>query len=440
MNGNYGDYEGDDDCHSSKDPRRAIRTRQAHTGRSVVISEDGRMQMATQEQLLVRARAAAPIAAILEEVPDLLGMDAFIVGGTVRDLMLGRRFVDVDLAVDGDALKLATALGAVHGTESRFGTLAVIRDEDRYDLARTRSEHYPHPGALPEVEPARIDADLLRRDFTINAIALGLTGSREGQLLAVDGALDDLANRRLAVLHDRSFVDDPTRLFRLARYAARLQFEIAPHTRGLATQAITNDALDTISGTRVGNELRLLANEPDPITAFQAVTDLGLPWSLDAGTTTSALQALPGDGRRDLVVLASTFAHQPRAKLTTELDQLGFTASDRDAIIEAASQATDMARRLANTTSRAEIARTVGTAGIETVALASAEGAPSQSLLWLQELRHLHIQITGDDLQKNGLSEGPEIGKALQAAKDALLDGLAPDSDSQLQVALKASE
>ena len=91
----------------------------------------------------------------------------------------------------------------------------------------------------------------------------------QGELLAVDGALDDLVSRRLAVLHDRSFIDDPTRLFRLARYAARLQFEIAPHTRELASEAIDNGALQTISGTRIGNELRLLANEPDPIAAFE---------------------------------------------------------------------------------------------------------------------------------------------------------------------------
>jgi tRNA nucleotidyltransferase (CCA-adding enzyme) len=290
------------------------------------------------------------------------------------------------------------------------------------------------------VHPATIDIDLLRRDFTVNAIALGLSGTREGELLAVDRALEDLANRRLSVLHDRSFIDDPTRLFRLARYAARLEFEVSPHARALAADAITSGALDTISGTRIGNELRLLANEPDPIRAFEAAMDLGLPWSLDPYAAAAALTALPPDGRPDLVVVASTFANQPEAKLIAELDHLGFTAPDRDAIVEAAAQAPSLAKRLANTTSNSAVAREVGTAGIETVALASAQGASSQSLRWLQELRHLKLQITGDDLRKNGLEEGPRIGAALAAAKDALLDGLAPDRDSQLQVALKAAE
>src|ERR1700734_1516660 len=104
------------------------------------------MRIATEEELRARARAAGPIAAIVAEASEVPGGDVFLGGGTVRDLLLGQAFVDVDLAIDGDALKLATALGAPEGTESRFGTLTVARDEVRYDLARTRSERYPHPG------------------------------------------------------------------------------------------------------------------------------------------------------------------------------------------------------------------------------------------------------------------------------------------------------
>ncbi|HEX3802369.1 MAG TPA: hypothetical protein VHV75_05985 [Solirubrobacteraceae bacterium] len=410
------------------------------------MSEDGRVQIPSEEELSERVRALAPVAEILEDAADLGGGGVYLVGGTVRDVVLGREFVDIDLAVDGDALELATAIGVPDGTESRFGTLRVIRDGVRYDLARTRAERYPYPGALPEVDPARIEDDLRRRDFTANALALGLTGPRAGQLLAVDGALEDLATQRLAILHDSSFEDDPTRLLRLARYATRLGFEIAPRTRALAEQALSNGALDTVSGTRVGNELRLLAGEPDPVAAFQAAADLGLPWSLDADVARSALKALPSDGRRDVVVLATAFAnpatiqHQPKTQLPSELDRLGFTAPDRQAIIESATEAAALAKRLAVTTSRAEIASIVGKARIETVALASAQGAPSQSQTWLQELRHAHLQINGEDLIQHGIPEGPGIGQALQAARDALLDGVATDRDSQLRVALNAAE
>lgn len=406
------------------------------------------VEIRAEDELFERACALTPISAILDDAAGFDG-EVYLVGGTVRDLIIGREFVDVDLAVDGDALRLASQIGVPEGTESRFGTLSVSRDGYRYDLARTRAERYPSPGALPEVEPAGIDADLGRRDFTVNAIALGLTGARHGALIAAPGALEDLGSRTLAVLHDRSFEDDPTRLLRLARYAARLGFGIEPHTRELAATAMATGALETVSGTRIGNELRLLATEPDPIAAFRAAAELGLPWALNPETTSTALQALPADGRPDLLVLACVFAHpttrpqsttQLSRQLIPELDRLGFTAPDRETIVQAATQAPSLAKRLANTTSRAELARTVGTSGIETVALAAAQGSPSQSLTWLQDLRHLALQINGDDLIRNGIPEGPRLGRALQAARDALMDGRATDRESQLRVALKAAE
>jgi tRNA nucleotidyltransferase (CCA-adding enzyme) len=400
------------------------------------------VQSRVENELFDRVRTLTPVTAILVSAADPGVGAVYLVGGAVRDLMLERPFLDIDVAVDGDAFGLAAAIGTPEGAESRFGTLTVSREGVRYDLARTRAERYTEPGALPDVEPARIDADLQRRDFTVNAIALALTGPRAGELIAVDNALEDLAGRRLAVLHARSFEDDPTRLPRLARYAARLGFDIAPHTRALAERAVKDGALGTVSGTRIGNELRLLAAEPDPVAAFEMVAALDLGWSIDADLATTALAALPPDGRRDILVLACVFTHQhqSKAQLASELDRLGFTAPDRDAIAEAATQTSTLAKRLANTTSRAEIARTVGTAGIETVALASAQGSPSQSLTWLQDLRNLHLQISGTDLIEHGIPEGPSVGRALQAAKDAQMDGLATDRESQLRVALKAAE
>jgi len=398
------------------------------------------VQNRPETELFERVRRLAPIAAVLEGAADAGVGAVYLVGGAPRDLILGRPFLDVDIAVDGDAFALAAAIGSPEGSESRFGTIAVSRDGMRYDLARTRSETYAEPGALPDVEPARIDDDLSRRDFTVNALALGLTGPQTGELIAVDGALEDLAARRLAVLHERSFEDDPTRLLRLARYAARLGFDVTPHTRAIADQAIRSGALGTVSGTRIGNELRLLASEPDPVAAFEAAAELNLGWSIDGKLTRVALAALPPDGSPARVVLAAAFAGEARAGLAARLDKLGFTSQERDAIVQAATEAAALAERLALVASGADIARTVGTAGIETVALASAHGAPSQSLTWLQDLRHRRLKITGDDIKANGIPQGPRIGLALQAANDALMDGLAPDRDAQLRVALNAAE
>jgi len=386
----------------------------------------------TPEDLLEQARGRSPIASVAQALTAVED-DVYLVGGSVRDLLLGREFVDIDLAVDGDAGSLAAAIGAPLGAETRFGTVSVELGGYRYDIARTRSESYEHPGALPIVEDAGIDADLLRRDFTVNALALGLAGARTGELLMAPGSLDDLRTGRLAILHDRSFIDDPTRLLRLARYAARLGFEPAAQTRELAAAAIADGALETISGNRVGNELRLLANEADPVAAFEMAAELGLPWGIDREAARRALAVLPADGRADLLVLACVLSPE-------QLEGLGFNAGDRDAISEGAAKAGELARRLAEAGSRSEIVRAVGTSGTETVALAFSHGAAPQALTWLRELRHLRLAITGDDLIANGLEEGPQLGLALQAARDAMLDGQAPDRESQLAAALKPAE
>src|SRR5262249_15415701 len=145
-----------------------------------------------------------------------------------------------------------------------------------YDLARARRERYAHPGALPDVEPAGLPEDLQRRDFTVNAIAVSLNGPRSGELTSAPSALEDLDARILRVLHDRSFIDDPTRLLRLSGYSSRLGFGIERETEALATDAVRGGALGTVSGARVGAELRLMAREPDPVSALASLATLGL--------------------------------------------------------------------------------------------------------------------------------------------------------------------
>ncbi len=404
------------------------------------------MQSTAARELFDRVRGLGATAAISGAAASA-GAEVYAVGGTVRDLLLGHTPLDIDLAIDGELGELAAALGSGGEAPTRFGTLSLTRDGLRYDLARTRTERYSHPGALPDVMPAPIDADLSRRDFTVNALALGLAGPRTGELIAPDGALADLHAGRLAVLHEQSFRDDPTRLMRLARYSVRLAFKAAPQTLALARAAVRSGALETISSARAGNELRLLAAEPDPAATFAAVADLGLPWRLDPALTATALAALPPDGRRDLLVLACVFAAAaaPAAgtkrsqALSAELGRLGFTAADRDRIVAAATTAERLARSLREAATPAAIARAVDGNPPEAVALAAAHGAPAQARAWFEDLRHRRLQITGHDLLAAGLAEGPQIGLALRAARDALMDGSAPGRDAQLVVALQAA-
>ena len=176
------------------------------------------------DDLLERLRELPGAQPLFDALADVPGV--WIVGGAVRDALIGREPRDLDLVVEGDAAAAARRLGEDAVLHDRFGTATAVGE---VNIAATRRERYERPGALPEVElgvPLR--EDLARRDFSVNALAVRLA---DGALEALPGALDDLAARRLRALHDRSFLDDPTRLLRLVRYGARLRFQIEEETR-----------------------------------------------------------------------------------------------------------------------------------------------------------------------------------------------------------------
>lgn len=363
-----------------------------------------------------------------------------LVGGAVRDLLLGRDPRELDVVVEGDVDALATRLGAAAAAHERFGTATVTRGDCRWDLAAARAERYARPGALPDVRPAGIDEDLRRRDVTINAIALQLAG---GALRAVEHALADLDAGRLRVLHDASFIDDPTRLWRIARYAARLGFELEQHTAALAAQAVAAGALATVSGPRIGSELRLALQEPDPPAALDAAVTLGLaPWlAPDRERTRAALELLPdGEGRPDLLALGASLAvggDEADALLAT----LEFSAAER-AVLNACGRAQALAAAAGDAAARhSDLARVLRGVPVEAVALAGAYGAGDAARRWLEQLRHVALSMDGGDLLAAGVPEGPEIGRLLAAALDRLLDGeLGPDREAQVQAALAARQ
>jgi tRNA nucleotidyltransferase (CCA-adding enzyme) len=372
--------------------------------------------------------------------------DVFLVGGAVRDLLLGDEPPDLDLVVEGDPAPVLARLDGEVVVHDRFGTSTATVDGRSYDVARARRETYPRPGALPEVAPATLDEDLRRRDFTVNAIATALGGEAAGGLRAFPGALDDLASRRLRILHERSFVDDPTRLVRLARYSARLGFAIEPRTRALVREAIEQGAFGTLTGPRVGNELRLLAREPDPVAALLALRELGLDRAIeprfglqDEGLARHALELLPSDGRRDLLALALASRQLPADELRPWLDWLEFQASERDVVSAAATRAAALARELEHATRPSEIAAAGFGAPPELVALAGALGPTDAARSWLDRLRHVELEIDGRDVLAAGVPVGPAVGRGLRAALLAKLDGRTRSREDELAVALQAA-
>ena len=371
--------------------------------------------------------------------------DVYLVGGAVRDLMLGEQPVDLDLMVPGPVDAIVERLGGGLVSHDRFGTAGGELDGHRYDLARARKETYTHPGALPGVGPADVEADLSRRDFTVNAIALGVLGPSRGRLIAFGPALADLDQGLLRVLHEGSFEDDPTRLLRLARYAARLDFSVEAHTLELVQAALAERALDQVNGARIGAELRLLAAEADPVSGFVTLGRLGLDRALapgfgvtDPGAVTRGLGLLPTDGSRPALVLGAAVFALHAAERASLLNELAFTAHERDRILEAAT-APELSHRLSRTRKPSEIAAAVGTRGPEAVALAGALGSEDPARLWLEKLRRVRLQISGADLLAAGIGPGPAVGRGLAAAWAARLDGEAEDAEAQLAVALQAA-
>ena len=394
---------------------------------------------------LLRAAEALPAAGPL--LARLSGpADVYLVGGAIRDLLLGLTPVDLDLVVDGDLAPVTDRLGPPDRLHDRFGTCTIWLDGFGYDVARARTESYDHPGALPAVAPATIDDDLRRRDFTVNALALGLTGRRRGELIAVPGAPEDLRHRRLRVLHDASFRDDPTRLLRLARYGARLGWRPEQRTAALAAGAVQSGALATVSGARIGSELRLLAAEEDPVAGFTAVRALGLDGAIAPGfgladpeAARRALTLLGTRGDRAAVVLGAAGLGMSAPALSARLDALAFPAGRRDTIVAAATRGPALARALRAASRPSEIAAAVAGTPDEAVALAGGLGAEAPARQWLDELRDLRLEIGGDDLIAAGIAPGPAIGAGLRAALKAKLDGAVHGAGEELALALRAA-
>jgi len=370
--------------------------------------------------------AAAPLYDVFDSEPGV-----WVVGGAVRDLLLGGAPVDLDLVVEGDAVAAASRLGELVVHE-RFGTATVVVDGHAYDFAPARVETYAQPGALPDVRPAALEEDLLRRDFTVNAIALGL----DGRLVAAPHALADLDARLLRVFHERSFVDDPTRLLRLVRYATRLGFAVESQTEVLARVAVASGALATVSAARIGGELRLLLREPRAPAALTWISGwpLGVRIAFDAELAERAIALLPEDGRRDLLLLAVTVRGVRVDRLSAWLDGLEFVAGDRDAVLVATQASGSEGEDLASA-----IAARFRGQPVEAVALAGALGDPGPARRWLDDLRHVTLTIDGSDLLAAGIPQGEAIGRALAAALAAKLDGKAPDRAAELAVALSAT-
>jgi tRNA nucleotidyltransferase (CCA-adding enzyme) len=357
------------------------------------------------------AAAYPELAEVAAAAPD----PVYLVGGAVRDLILGRGRADIDLVVEGDPAALAAALGAEPlVSHSRFGTMKVDWNGEELDLAASRRESYARPGVLPTVElGAPIRTDLARRDFTVNAMAIPLADAAD-LLDPYDGQVD-LRDGLLRVIHDRSFVDDPTRAIRAARYASRFGFGIEPHTRKL----LQASDLSTVTPERRTEELRRLAHEERGVRGLELLAGWGLVEPRPGGESF----ALARDVDRLLAAPAWVGEVDRADAILTATGVLDLPPGVEDLV----------SARPARPSEGAALARGVNPL---VLVLARAKGA-----VWLEDWlrwREVTLEISGADLTAAGLS-GPAIGRGLDAALAAKLDDEAATRADELRVALAAA-
>jgi tRNA nucleotidyltransferase (CCA-adding enzyme) len=211
---------------------------------------------------------------------DKLGYTVYLVGGSVRDLLMGEENLDIDLVIEGDGIQFAQALAEqLHArvrSHRKFGTAQVISGFRRLDIATARTEYYESPAALPKVETSSIKKDLYRRDFTINTLAVKLNPGDFGLLIDFFGGQRDIKEKTIRVLHNLSFVEDPTRAFRAIRFSERFGFKLSKHTANLMKSALEMSLFDKLSGSRLYEELLLAFQETNPVATLKKLSDYGL--------------------------------------------------------------------------------------------------------------------------------------------------------------------
>jgi tRNA nucleotidyltransferase (CCA-adding enzyme) len=420
---------------------------------------------------LMRERLPKNILTILAQAGQVareLGFHAYVVGGFVRDLFIRQENLDMDLVIEGDGIAFAKTFAASHGARARvfqkFKTAVIIfPDGFKIDVATARTEYYDAPGALPVVEYSSIKLDLYRRDFTINTLAVNLNPEEFGTLLDFFGAHRDIKERRISVLHNLSFVEDPTRVFRAIRFEQRFGFRISKLTINLIQNAIKNNFFDRLSGARLFHELELILHEENPIPAIARLSELNLLKAIhprlyfDEGTRNMLERVQAVLAWMDLSYLNEKF--EPwlvyflglvEPLTTEEIKELmvRFKLPPRlnTAIMEgkeAADQALLALFRLGEP-NRSQIYHLLAPIGTEFLLymMAKSRQEPSKRLisLYFTHLKHLKPEITGRDLIALGYRPGPQIKKILARLHQARLNEVVQSKQEELELIRRTAD
>ena len=397
------------------------------------------------------------------EVADELGSGAYVVGGFVRDLFLYRSDEDIDIVIEGDGIafakKYARIVGARLHTHEKFGTAVVIfPDGFKIDVASARMEYYRFPAALPVVEMSSIKLDLYRRDFTINTLAIQLNSNKFGTLIDFFSARKDIKEKIIRVLHNLSFVEDPTRVFRAIRFEQRFEFTIGKLTKGLLTNAINMDFFRELSGKRVLAELRLILQEENPMAAIRRLNDFKLlkvihpSIKLDKAMLASLNSAKKVLAWHDLLFLEESYkkwivyflilirnCSSPvtqkichRFELTPDVEKIlcveRFEADKCVVWLERNLPAPDSVLYHKMAGYKTELI-------LFMMAVAKKKVVKKSISHYFTELRRTKLFLKGRDLKKMGLKPGPVYRQVLESVLDARLDGTLKSKKDEIEFA-----
>ncbi|MBF6613188.1 MAG: CCA tRNA nucleotidyltransferase [Chloroflexi bacterium] len=374
------------------------------------------------------------------------GWSIYLVGGYVRDLLLGLPDYDLDMAVVGDAAALAEEVARQANlpfeVHDRFGTARLdISEHLHLDMVTARKESYDAPGALPTVEAGSIYDDLARRDFTINAMAIAISSRGVGDLLDPHAGVDDLRAGLIRVLHRGSFVDDPTRIMRAVRFAGRLGFKIEKATLELSLQAVRDGALATISTDRAVHELLLIMEEPKAGAMLAMLEKLGVleaiypgltwPYAADRHMGPDESAKINRSERRDtyLAIIAAEYASDP-GEAQQIASALGLTAPQVRLMRDAAQLAALWPRLGEEEQRPSELYALLRGLHIDALrAYARISALEADTVAWarlnhfIKSLRHAKTALNGDYLRALGVPPGPVYKEVLDRLLAAKLDG-----------------
>ena len=378
-----------------------------------------------------------------------LNMVAYLVGGCVRDLILKRANFDLDFVVEGSARTLARKLTEKYPEKyelvvehERFdtATLYALGEQKReIDIATARTEYYEYPAALPTVEPSSLEHDLSRRDFTINALALCLAPDRFGEIVDYFNGISDVHSGTIRVLHPFSFIEDPTRIVRAARFAARLGFQIEARTKLQAERAIALGIFDNLGGVRLKEELRMILESNTRIQALDILHELGGGLSFLESTIKysrrTRLRLIRAEKLLEAYELPKPFvvflgvlvSELPEETLVQAIARLHLADDDRSCIIDAERLLRGLLA-LDHAAKRSELYRVLHGHDPHSLAICVCIAPMASQLrrsirIYFEELKDVKTELRGNDLMALGVRQGPEIGRLLEQLRDARLDG-----------------